>query len=237
MHDKQDQQKTAKNHLDRVFNIIFLMKNMVCMLSLLTAVFSVQAKEQTLTILFLGDSITEGYGINPDEAYAQLIARKINHDFRHQAKKISIIQDGVSGATSASALGRLKWQLRVKNTPKIMVLALGANDGLRGLDPSAMYQNLASTIALAERNNMIVILTGMRVLPNYGKQYAQNYEAAFLRLSQQYRIIFMPFLLHQVAGKPQYNIADGVHPNEKGHQIIAENLYPLVKKALQRLGL
>lgn len=193
-----------------------------------------QGKSQELKILFLGDSLTEGYGIDPDKAFAPLIDKKIKAEFTHGAN-IKVIQDGISGATSASALGRLKWQLRAKHKPKILVLALGANDGLRGLDPQAMQKNLISVIELAQKKGLIVVFAGMRALPNYGQQYAQQYEPVFSNLAQKYQLIFMPFLLDEVAGSPQLNIADGIHPNEKGHEIIANNLYPYIKKAIRLL--
>ncbi len=183
-----------------------------------------------IKILFLGDSLTEGYGIQHNKAYADIVAEKLKTNYPN--KNIVVIKNGINGSTSASALGRLKWQLRAPIKPKILVLALGANDGLRGLKTSSIYENLSKAIELAQNNKIIVVLAGMKALPNYGKKYVAEYDKVFSNLHNKYSPVFMPFLLKDVAGISKHNISDGIHPNEIGHQLIANNLYPFIKQAI-----
>jgi acyl-CoA thioesterase-1 len=146
---------------------------------------------------------------------------------------VKIINAGISGSTSASAESRLKWQL--KNKPDILFLALGANDGLRGLDVNAMRANLEKTIVLAQKEKVRVILAGMKIPMNYGTDYRLKYEAVFHDLAKKHKTVFVPFLLEGVATIRTLNTADGIHPNEKGHEIMAKNIYPVVEKAIKEL--
>ena len=179
------------------------------------------------TILMLGDSLTEGTGIKKNQAYPYLVEQKLK---AKGFSSIKVTNAGVSGSTSASALSRLKWHLR--STPDILLLALGANDGLRGLSTVQMKRNLAKTIELALGKGLRVVLAGMKMPPNYGAEYTREFEKVFYQLAKEYDIVFIPFLLEGVAGDPKLNSPDGLHPNERGHQIIAE----LVYKALLKLN-
>ncbi|MBF0286439.1 MAG: arylesterase [SAR324 cluster bacterium] len=176
--------------------------------------------QDTVTILCLGDSLTEGYGIDRTEAYPYLVERAFQAQGHQHVK---VINAGISGSTSASALSRLKWYLRIK--PDILVLALGANDGLRGLDSEAMKKNLASTIKLALDAEIRVVLAGMKMPPNYGIQYAESFAAVYPRLAEEHKIHLIPFLLDGVAGHPELNLPDGIHPNPQGHKIIADMIF------------
>ena len=180
----------------------------------------------TQTIVALGDSLTEGYGIAMEKAYPALLEKKL----KAARKDVKVINAGSSGSTSASAESRLLWQLKSK--PDILILALGANDGLRGLPPKSTYENLAKAIELAQKNKLKVILTGMMMPQNYGDDYRKKYSATFTDLAQKYKVTIMPFLLEGVAMKKELNLADGIHPNEKGHEVIAERLLPIVQKEL-----
>ena len=186
--------------------------------------------QATTTIVFLGDSLTEGYGIEKTEAFPYLFEQALK---AKGYKDIKVVNAGISGSTSASALSRLKWYLRIN--PTIVVLALGANDGLRGLDPQAMKKNLATAIKLAQERNILVVLAGIKVPPNYGIQYTEEFEAVYPQLAEEFKIPFIPFLLDGVAARPEMNLPDGIHPNSRGHQIIArhvlENLLPLLTKS------
>ncbi len=188
---------------------------------------SLQAKT---TIVFLGDSLTEGYGLDKSEAFPSLFEKKLKAT---GYKDIQVINAGISGSTSASAVSRLKWYLRAK--PTILVLALGANDGLRGLDPKAMKKNLAMAIQLALDRKVKIVLAGMKIPPNYGLKYTKEFENAYPELSKKYNIPLIPFLLDGVAAKPDLNLPDGIHPNRKGHEIIAQlvfkNLLPLLPQS------
>jgi acyl-CoA thioesterase-1 len=177
------------------------------------------------TVLMLGDSLTEGTGLRKNQAYPYLVEQKL----RAQGfSSIKVINAGVSGSTSASALSRLKWHLR--STPEILLLALGANDGLRGLSTVQMKRNLAKTIELALSKGVRVVLAGMKMPPNYGAEYTREFEKVFYQLAKEYDVVFIPFLLEGVAGDPKLNFPDGLHPNERGHQIIAELVYKTLVK-------
>ncbi|MGK5091065.1 arylesterase [Deltaproteobacteria bacterium TL4] len=179
-------------------------------------------------VIILGDSLTEGYGVEKTEAYPYLVQKQLDA----QGYKVNIINAGVSGSTSASALSRLRWFLKVK--PDILILALGGNDGLRGLNAAQMKQNLAQTIELALTKKMLILLAGMQIPPNYGPEYVQAFKQVYPELAQHYKIHLIPFLLEGVGGIPELNQPDGIHPNAKGHQIMASlivnNLIPLLSK-------
>lgn len=180
-------------------------------------------------ILFLGDSLCAGYGVEQEQAFPSLI----NTVYQNQPNlDVRVINASISGSTSASGYSRLRWGLR--NKPDILVLELGANDGLRGLSTEDLEKNLAKTIRLALKNNIKVLLAGMQVPPNYGKNYSSQFKQVFSRLAVQHNITLIPFLLEGVAGDPGLNTADGIHPNARGHQIIAQTvmkyLTPLLKQ-------
>ncbi|MBU0972305.1 MAG: arylesterase, partial [Proteobacteria bacterium] len=141
-----------------------------------------------------------------------------------------IINGSISGSTTAGALSRLKWFLRAK--PKILVLALGANDGLRGLSTEEMAQNLDKTIVLAKKNHIRVVLAGMKIPPNYGPEYSNEFARVFEALAEKYHLSFIPFLLKDVAGIASLNQADGIHPNQEGHKIIAATVFPFILEQL-----
>lgn len=177
--------------------------------------------EDPFTILFLGDSLTEGYGLEEDESFPGLIQDKLKADnlYHH----VSIINAGISGSTSASGAGRLQWYIR--SQPDLMVLSLGANDGLRGLSVEEMKSNLSKTIEFAIANDVQVILTGMQIPPNYGPEYTEAFASVFPELAKQYDIPLLPFLLQDVAAIPELNQADGIHPNVEGTKIVADTVY------------
>lgn len=178
------------------------------------------------TILFLGDSLTEGYQLAKEEAFPALIEKELKKNH----KDIKVINAGVSGATSASGMKRLDWYLKIK--PDIMVLALGANDGLRGLKVTETEKNLASVIEKARGRGIEVILVGMKMPTNMGETYRSDFESIFPRLSKKYSIKLVPFLLEGVGGVPRYNLPDGIHPNQKGHEIMAKNVLKVLEKEL-----
>jgi acyl-CoA thioesterase-1 len=178
-------------------------------------------------VLILGDSLTEGLGVSKEQAYPALLETSLKKRF----PQITVVNAGISGSTSASAESRLKWQL--KNKPDLLVLALGANDGLRGLPVEAMKSNLEKTIKLAQENKIRVILAGMKIPMNYGEPYRKSYEKVFSDLAKKYSLPFVPFLLEGVGGNPAMNIADGIHPNPEGHKKIAATLTPYIEIALK----
>ena len=177
-------------------------------------------------LVIIGDSLTEGYGVDKEFSYPTLLQGKMQ-----QAKlNYQVINGGVSGSTTASGLSRLKWFLKAK--PKIVMIALGANDGLRGIDLKMSQKNLQQMIEKCQQEKIKVVLAGMHLPPNYGKEYTTKFRAMFMELKRQNQLTFIPFLLEGVAGKPDLNIADGIHPNEKGYVIVAENVFKHIKELL-----
>jgi acyl-CoA thioesterase-1 len=169
-------------------------------------------------IVCLGDSLTEGYGLAPERAFPSLVERML----RERGHSVRVTNAGISGSTSASAVSRLRWQLRSR--PEIVVIALGGNDGLRGVDVAATRANLSAAIELAKESGARVLLAGMKLPPNYGREYTAAFEAMFPALAKQHGVALLPFLLEGVAADPALNLPDGIHPNERGAEIVARNV-------------
>jgi acyl-CoA thioesterase-1 len=169
-------------------------------------------------ILILGDSLTEGYGLSKENAYPYLLEQKLNE--KYAPKKFQVTNAGISGSTSASGPSRLRWHL--KNPTDLVLLVLGANDGLRGQSVEKMKDNLLAMIKILKEKKIKVILVGMKLPLNYGKEYTSAFEKVFPDLAKQEKIPLIPFLLEGVAGKQDLNLPDHVHPNEKGHKIVAD---------------
>ena len=182
------------------------------------------SKEKVLVIV--GDSLTEGYGIKKENAYPHLLEAKL----KAAGKNWKIINSGVSGSTSASGPGRVDWALKSK--PDALMLALGGNDGLRGLKPESMEKNLRKAVASAKAAGVKVYLAGMQMPPNYGNEYAKNFAATFPKVAAAEKVDLVPFLLEGVAGEEKLNLADRIHPNEAGHKIMADLLFRFFKDRL-----
>jgi len=181
-------------------------------------------------IVFLGDSLTAGLGLLEAQSYPALIQKKLDAD----GYDFEVENAGVSGDTSAGGLRRLDWALQ--GNAKIMVLALGANDGLRGLSTAEMKNNLTQIIDQARQRNVMVILAGMEAPPNYGGEYAASFRQAFRDVAQHERVTYLPFLLDKVAGVPALNQGDGIHPNERGAEIVAETVWKVLRPALDQIA-
>lgn len=177
------------------------------------------AAERPYHIVIIGDSLSSGFGVEPEQAYPSLLQAHFAKTGQHHIK---IFNGSISGSTTAGAQSRLKFFQRVK--PDLLILALGANDGLRGLSTSQMEQNLSSCIELAKEKGIAIILAGMKIPPNYGPEYTREFEQVFENLKKKYDLTLIPFLLKDVAGKPDLNQADGIHPNADGHKIIARTV-------------
>ena len=182
-------------------------------------------------IVFLGDSLTAGYGLEQSQAVPALIQARL----KKEGYPFEVVNAGVSGDTSAGGLSRLEWSLT--GDVRILVLELGANDGLRGLPVASMRHNLEEVITTAQARGVAVLLIGMEALPNYGASYTSEFRDTFPALAKAHKTALMPFYLDGVAGKPELNIADGMHPNPAGAVIVANNLWrtlePMLKPALQ----
>jgi acyl-CoA thioesterase-1 len=197
--------------------LIATARSLLLALALVLAPAAVRAE---LKILCLGDSLTEGYGLAADESYPALLERRLHAEGRAD---VMVINAGISGSTSASGVSRLRWQLR--GAPQILLLALGANDGLRGLDLAVTRRHLAEVIALAKAGGLKVLLAGMKLPPNYGPEYTRGFERMYGELAREHAVPLIPFLLEGVAGDPELNLSDGIHPNARGHEIVANTVY------------
>jgi acyl-CoA thioesterase-1 len=183
-------------------------------------------REDWPTIVAFGDSLTSGLGVPPEETYpAQLQRRLDKAGYRYR-----VINAGVSGETTAGGVRRVEWVLR--NKPAIVLLELGANDGLRGIDPAQTRANLETIIRRLKAARVTVILAGMRLPPNYGTEYTARFEAIYPELAKKYRLPFVPFFLEGVAGNATLNQADGIHPTGAGYQVIVENLFRILEPLL-----
>lgn len=179
-------------------------------------------------IVFLGDSLTAGLGLAREQAVASLIQARLNAEgYRYE-----VVNAGVSGDTSAGGLSRLDWSL--EGNVKVLVLELGANDGLRGLPVSQMKRNLREIITRARQRGIGVILTGMEAPPNYGAAYTSEYRQAFRDLADEHDVAFIPFYLDGVAGVPGLNLSDGMHPNAAGSRIIEQTVWRALEPVLEK---
>jgi acyl-CoA thioesterase I len=189
------------------------------------------------TVVFVGTSLTAGYGVGEDAAYPALIQRRIDD----ASLPFRVVNAGISGETSAGGLRRIDWSLQ--QPVDVLVVELGANDGLRGLDPAAMRSNLDQILTRARERypDVALVLIGMEAPPNLGTAYVTRFRRAFSDLAREHDAALVPFLLEGVAGEAALNIEDGIHPNPAGHRIIATTVWdvlgPLLReRAVQPAG-
>ena len=189
--------------------------------------YAFQEDMATKVIVAFGDSLTAGYGLPEDESYPAILQTKLDqagYDYR-------VVNAGVSGDTSAGAFERIDWVL--KQEPAIVIVAIGANDGLRGLSTAEAEKNLRMIISKIQLSDAQVILGGMKLPPNYGFDYAQEFADMYESIAKDLDIALIPFFLAGVATKPELNISDGIHPNQAGYEIIVnENIWPVLEEYL-----
>jgi acyl-CoA thioesterase I len=185
--------------------------------------------QKSKTILFFGDSLTAGYGLSVDEAFPALVEKEL----QKQGLAVKVVNAGLSGETSAGGLTRIDWILR--QPVDILVLELGANDGLRGLPLDQTNKNLQGIIDKVKIKypNCKVVLAGMMVPPNLGKDYTNQFKNIYPTLSKKNKGTLIPFLLEGVAGDEKLNLTDGIHPNVEGHKIVAKNLTGILTPLLK----
>ena len=179
-------------------------------------------------IVFLGDSLTAGYGLEIEQSVPALVQERLDA----AGYKYEVVNAGVSGDTSAGGLRRLDWSL--DGDVRILVVELGANDGLRGLPVAEMKENLKTIITKARQRGIEVLLTGMEAPPNYGPAYTAEFRRVFRDLAREEHVAFMPFYLAGVVGIPTLNIADQMHPNPAGAKIVEANLWQALRPMLRR---
>jgi acyl-CoA thioesterase-1 len=167
--------------------------------------------------------------MSPETAYPAILQKRLEAEgFDYE-----VVNAGVSGDTSAGGLSRLDWAL--EGDVDVLIVALGGNDGLRGLPASEMKNNLATIIETAQERGAAVILAGMLAPPNQGEGYTSAFRNVFEELAEEYEVVFFPFLLEDVAGRPELNLPDGIHPNPEGARVIAENIWGYLEPLLLEL--
>ncbi len=184
--------------------------------------------ERIKTIVFFGNSLTAGYGLEPDQAFPALIQERIDS----LGLPYKAVNAGLSGETSAGGRSRIDWLL--KQPIDVFVLELGANDGLRGIDPASTYDNLGTIIDKVREQNpeAEIILAGMQMPPSMGQRYTQEFEQVFTRLAKDKDVALIPFLLEGVAGDRALNQGDGIHPTIEGQKILADNVWTVLEPIL-----
>lgn len=189
-----------------------------------------ETKSESKVILFFGNSLTAGMGLDPNEAFPALIQEKV--DSLQLAYKV--VNAGLSGETTASGKNRLDWVLNAEIA--VFVLELGANDGLRGIPLEETRSNLQEIIHMVQQKSPMttIILAGMQIPPNMGQDYTAEFKNIFPDLAKKNNIGLIPFLLEDVAGNPELNQPDGIHPTAEGQKIIANNIWPIIATAIKQ---
>ncbi|MFQ5484484.1 MAG: arylesterase [Desulfobacterales bacterium] len=179
------------------------------------------------SIVAIGDSLTEGLGVDEEFAYPARLERKLMElGYRYR-----VINAGISGETSHGTLSRIKWVLKLD--PDIVVLVIGANDGFRGFKSGYIKSNITKIVQSLKENDVIVVLGGMRIVQNLGETYTTAFAKIYSEIAKIEKVILIPFFLQGVAGEPKLNQADGIHPTAEGYRRIVENIYPYVVKAIK----
>ena len=181
-------------------------------------------------IVFLGDSLTAGFGLGEEDHVTSLIQSRMDAaGYRYE-----VVNRGVSGDTSAGGLSRLEWSL--EGDVDVLVVELGGNDGLRGLPPAQLKRNLNEIITRAKSREITVVLTGMEAPPSYGQAYTSEFRQVYRDLARDHDVVFVPFWLEGVAGIPSLNQRDQIHPNGAGNRIIEQMLWRALEPLLERTG-
>jgi len=187
------------------------------------------AKQTTRkTIVAVGDSLTAGLGVDESAAYPAQLQRKLAGDGYY----FNVVNAGVSGETSSGTLTRIEWVISTLK-PDIIILETGANDGLRGIDPDILRKNLDRIVSVIRANNIEVLLSGMKILPNMGPEYSKAFARVYPEIAQKHAIPLIPFFLEGVAGDPRFNQPDRLHPTAKGYSRIVERIYPYVLNVIK----
>ena len=203
-----------------------LLVTILLCLPLLCTSATAHAQSTPVKLAILGDSLAAGYGVKP----GQSVPARLEAALKAQGRNVTVINHGVSGDTTAGGLDRVDWMLADK--PDIVMVELGANDALRGLDPATAERNLDAIVTKLKAAGVTVWLAGMLAPRNFGPEYAQQFDGLYKRLAEKYNVPLYPFFLDGVAQDVALNQADGLHPNPKGVDIIVERLLPFVTKNL-----
>ncbi len=217
--------KSVYKHMNKfrhIFSSLFLF---FCLHGFFASAEAAPLNPTPIKIVALGDSLTAGYGLAPNAGFVPQLQKRLGDE-------VVIINAGVSGDTTMGGLARLGWS--VPSDTDIVILELGANDALRGIDPALTRKNLAAIITHLQAQNIDILLAGMFAPRNYGDGYIQAFDAIYPALAQQYNIALFPFFLQDVAGVPALNLADGIHPNKKGVALIVQNILPHISALIEK---
>jgi len=184
-------------------------------------------REEGPLVVFLGDSLTAGLGLDAGQAYPAVLDRRLDA----HGTPARVLNAGVSGDTTAGGLARLDWLLKQK--PEVLVVELGANDGMRGLDLAMTERNLREIVRWAKSSGARVLLLGMRIPPNYGPDYTERFQEMYPRIAKDMDVPLVPFLLEGIGGVADLNQADGIHPTAKGQEMVAANVEPYLEDILK----
>ena len=211
---------------------------MICVILLLTAACAEDKKPQPVrqaaekrfegTIVAMGNSLTEGYGLDPEMAFPARLERLLHAKGYHY----QVVNAGISGETSSSALSRVDWVHKLE--PDIIIIETGANDAFRGVETELIEDNIARIIQNFKNRGVIVVLAGMKMVTNLGPRYTREFENLYQNLAGRFELIFMPFFLEGVAGEPGLNQPDGIHPTARGYGVVVDNIYPYVVTAIEQ---
>jgi len=179
------------------------------------------------TIIALGDSLTEGYGVKEKEAFPARLERKL----QESGYKWRVINAGISGETSGETLARLNRVLGLK--PDIVILEIGVNDGLQGSDPMTIHKNIEEIVHILKKHGATVVLAGMQMFDNLRPGYNAVFAAIYSEVAKKHNLILIPFFLEGVAGDPSLNRLDGIHPTAKGYRVVVDTVYPYLLKAIE----
>jgi len=191
--------------------------------------FANSTASKSVVILAFGDSLTAGYGLERDDSFP----RQLENSLVTSGYPVTVINSGVSGDTSAGGLARLEWALA--GNPQIVLVELGANDALRGLDPAQTYDNLDQILVRLNKADCRIVFTGMRAPRNLGLDYTFEFDQIYPDLADRHDLYFYPFFLEGVAADPGLNQADGIHPNAEGVRVVVKGIQPLVVKAVEEI--
>jgi len=182
-----------------------------------------------VTIAAVGDSLTAGYGVDEAQAYPALLEKRLLED----GYFIRVVNAGISGETSSGVLSRIEWVIGSLK-PEVVILETGANDGLRGVDPTLVQENIDRVVTILRENGIAVLLVGMRMPPNLGRDYTTRFADIYKKIAHKHGIPLMPFFLKSVAGDRRYILPDGIHPNADGYALILDDIYPYVLEVMKQ---
>ena len=180
------------------------------------------------TIVAVGDSLTAGLGVAESDAYPAQLERKL----RQAGYRWRVVNAGISGETSSGTLSRIDWIMKLN--PDIVILEIGANDGMRGIDPRLIESNIDKIVSSLLAKNVPVVLAGMQMLTSMGPAYTARFAAIYPEIGRERALLRVPFFLDKVAGEPSLNLADGIHPNAAGYRVVADTVYPYLLQAIEQ---